>query len=189
MATMTKLKLLSDELLQRCWERSAIYDAENRFVGVIDAFGNRVDQRRYELDDSRAYIVDGNGNETTVIYDDRGNVVEEIDPLGNSTIRRYEDPRHPDRTFSCRAELYEVFLEKLRQWEDANKDTQTLDQFPINVQVNALAYVGYKMELERQVFVGFDFFIQCVAESLQDQNLKPLSNDINARELASAVLR
>lgn len=31
MATMTQSELLSDELLQRCWERSAVYDADNRF--------------------------------------------------------------------------------------------------------------------------------------------------------------
>jgi RHS repeat-associated protein len=74
----------------------AEYDAENRFIGVIDALGNRVDRRDFDTANNTGIIRDGNGNATTLIYDDRGNVVEEIDPQGNKTIRRYEDPRNPD---------------------------------------------------------------------------------------------
>lgn len=76
---------------------TAEYDADNRFVGIFDAAGNQVDKREYDTDNNRGIVRDGNGNATTIIYDDRGNVLEEIDPLGNKTIRRYEDPRNPDR--------------------------------------------------------------------------------------------
>jgi YD repeat-containing protein len=66
----------------------AEYDAENRFIGVIDALGNRVDRRDFDTANNTGIIRDGNGNATTLIYDDRGNVVEEIDPQGNKTWRR-----------------------------------------------------------------------------------------------------
>jgi len=74
----------------------AEYDADNRFVGIFDALGNKVDQRDFDTDNNRGIVRDGNGNPTTLLYDDRGNVVEEIDPQGNKTIRRYDDPRNPD---------------------------------------------------------------------------------------------
>jgi RHS repeat-associated protein len=74
----------------------AEYDADNRFVGIFDALGNKVDQRDFDTDNNRGIVRDGNGNPTTLLYDDRGNVLEEIDPQGNKTNRRYEDPRNPD---------------------------------------------------------------------------------------------
>lgn len=74
----------------------AKYDTDNRFVGIFDALGNLVDQREYDTDSNKGIIRDGNGNATTIIYDERGNVLEEIDPAGNKTLRRYEDPHNPD---------------------------------------------------------------------------------------------
>ncbi|MEZ6136168.1 MAG: putative Ig domain-containing protein [Pirellulaceae bacterium] len=72
------------------------YDDEGRYVGVFDAAGNLVDSRGYDSDRNTAIIRDARGNETTLIYDDRGNVLTETDPLGNVTVRRYEDPVNPD---------------------------------------------------------------------------------------------
>lgn len=66
------------------------------FTGVIDALGNRIDDRDFDTEQNTGVVRDGNGNATTLIYDDRGNVLEEIDALGNKTIRQYDDPRNPD---------------------------------------------------------------------------------------------
>lgn len=79
----------------------AVYEENPRtrqleFKGVIDAAGNRVDDRDFDTDNNTGVVRDGNGNATTLIYDDRGNVLEEIDPLGNTTFREYSDPRNPD---------------------------------------------------------------------------------------------
>ena len=74
----------------------AQYDADFRFVGIFDALGNQVDQRDFTTDNNTGIVRDSNGNPTRLVYDHRGNVVEELDSQGNKTIRRYEDPRHPD---------------------------------------------------------------------------------------------
>ncbi|MEX1026818.1 MAG: RHS repeat-associated core domain-containing protein, partial [Candidatus Paceibacterota bacterium] len=66
------------------------------FKGVIDAAGNRIDDRDFDTDQNQGVVRDGNGNATTLVYDDRGNVLEEIDPLGNTTFRQYDDARNPD---------------------------------------------------------------------------------------------
>ncbi len=72
------------------------YDDDGRYTGVFDAAGNLIDARDYNSDQNTAIIRDGNGNATTLTYNERGNVLEEIDALGNKTIRRYEDPQNPD---------------------------------------------------------------------------------------------
>ncbi|MDA8745661.1 putative Ig domain-containing protein, partial [Rubripirellula amarantea] len=72
------------------------YDDQGRYVGVFDAAGNLIDSRDYDSDRNMAVIRDGRGSATTLVYDDRGNVLTETDPLGNVTIRRYEDPVNPD---------------------------------------------------------------------------------------------
>ncbi|MEZ6096041.1 MAG: hypothetical protein R3C03_17755 [Pirellulaceae bacterium] len=75
----------------------ARYDAEtNDFIGVFDANGVQVDSREFDLSANTGVIRDANGNATTLIFDDRGNVTEEIDPLGKTTYREYNDPNNPD---------------------------------------------------------------------------------------------
>jgi RHS repeat-associated protein len=66
------------------------------FKGIIDAAGNRVDDRDFDTDQNTGIVRDGNGNATTLVYDDRGNVLEETDAAGNTTFREYNDPRNPD---------------------------------------------------------------------------------------------
>ncbi len=75
----------------------AVYDPEtNEFVGVFDANGNQIDSRENDLLSHTAIIRDGNNNETTLIYDDRGNVVQETDADGHTTFYEYGDPANPD---------------------------------------------------------------------------------------------
>lgn len=88
-----------DALNQRVLK--AVYEEDpqtNQFVfkGVIDAAGNRIDDRDFDTVANTGVIRDANGNATTLIYDDRGNVLEEIDAVGNKTVREYGDPRNPD---------------------------------------------------------------------------------------------
>ncbi|MBL8868680.1 MAG: putative Ig domain-containing protein [Planctomycetaceae bacterium] len=73
----------------------AIYE-NRRFIGMFDALGNEVGRQTIDTARNRGVVRDANGFETVLIYNDRGNVIEEIDPLGFKTIRRYEDPRNVD---------------------------------------------------------------------------------------------
>lgn len=73
----------------------AIYE-NRRFIGMFDALGNEVGRQTIDTARNRGIVRDANGFETVLIYNDRGNVIEEIDPLGFKTIRRYEDPRNVD---------------------------------------------------------------------------------------------
>lgn len=66
------------------------------FKGIIDAAGNRVDNRDFDTTQNTGIIRDANGNITRLLYDARGNVLEETDAAGNVTIRKYEDPNNPD---------------------------------------------------------------------------------------------
>lgn len=68
----------------------------NRFVRIVDAQGNTVDQRDYDLEARTAVIRDANGNAKTLVYDDRGNVLTETDALGGVTRYEYGDARNPD---------------------------------------------------------------------------------------------
>jgi fibro-slime domain-containing protein/RHS repeat-associated protein len=84
-----------DDLGQRDFK--VIYDAEGRFKEIIDALGNSVGKQIYdELASRRATVLDANGNATQLLYDERGNVLEETDAAGNKTLREYTDPRNPD---------------------------------------------------------------------------------------------
>lgn len=74
---------------------TVVYDGE-RFSHIIDAAGIITGQQQFDLDQRTGIVRDGNGNETTILYDERGNVLEETDPLGNTTYREYGDPRNPD---------------------------------------------------------------------------------------------
>ena len=84
-----------DDLGQRDFK--VIYDAEGRFKEIIDALGNSVGKQNYdELASRRATVLDANGNATQLLYNERGNVLEETDAAGNKTLREYTDPRNPD---------------------------------------------------------------------------------------------
>lgn len=73
------------------------YDADGRYVSVIDALGNPIQQQNYDrLAERRATVLDANGNPTELLYNERGNVIEETDAAGNVTYREYNDPRNPD---------------------------------------------------------------------------------------------
>lgn len=79
----------------------AVYSQDDKtgvrvFRGVIDAFGNRIDNRDFDLDRNTGVIRDGNGNQTSLTFDDRGNLLTESDPLGFVRTYKYEDPRNPD---------------------------------------------------------------------------------------------
>ncbi len=50
-------------------------------LAVIDEFGNREEQS-WDPAARTGTITDGRGNVTTLVYDDRGNVLEVNDPLG-----------------------------------------------------------------------------------------------------------
>ena len=69
---------------------------QTQFKGVFDALDNRVDSRDNDAESRTAIVRDANGNETKLVYDQRGNVVEEIDAHDKTTVREYEDSRHPD---------------------------------------------------------------------------------------------
>lgn len=86
-----------DEAIDPNGNRSlqVIYE-DHRFVEVIDAQGNRIDQRDYDLEARTAIVRDGNGNEMSLVYNDRGNVRTETDPLGNVKRYEYTDPINPE---------------------------------------------------------------------------------------------
>jgi RHS repeat-associated protein len=67
-----------------------------RYVGVFDGLGNEIGKQEIDVLNNQGIVRDANGNPTTLKYDNRGNVLEEIDPAGNKTIREYKDPRNPD---------------------------------------------------------------------------------------------
>ncbi|TWU37529.1 tRNA nuclease WapA precursor [Novipirellula aureliae] len=68
----------------------------NKYVGVFDALGNEIGKQQIDTTNNQGIIRDANGNATTLKYDPRGNVLEETDPLGNTTYREYNDPQNPD---------------------------------------------------------------------------------------------
>lgn len=66
------------------------------FKRVIDANGNPIDDRDFDIDQMTGVIRDGNGNETFLKFDERGNILEERDANNYTTYREYEDPLNPD---------------------------------------------------------------------------------------------
>lgn len=71
------------------------YDATGRIVATIDAQGNRFEQL-WDPSNFAGTTIDGNGNVTELVYNERGNVLIERDPLGHETLYEYNDSRHPD---------------------------------------------------------------------------------------------
>lgn len=105
-----------DEALDQNGEREfkVIYGDDGRFEQVIDVNGMIIQTADPpNLAQRTAVVRDGNGNATTLIFDDRGNVVEERDAFYDGpstsgadcsqgvsvphvTLRCYEDSRNPD---------------------------------------------------------------------------------------------
>jgi RHS repeat-associated protein len=89
------LDSLDRRVLKAVYEENS-ETGQTEFKGVIDADGNRIDNRDFDTDNNTGTVLDANGNATTLIYDDRGNVLTETDPDGNVTTREYNDPANPD---------------------------------------------------------------------------------------------
>jgi YD repeat-containing protein len=76
--------------------RRTEYDANGRVVALIDAAGNRIAQSWDPGSFSGTYT-DARGNTTQLVYNDRGNLVQKVDPLGGTTKYEYLDAANPDR--------------------------------------------------------------------------------------------
>lgn len=71
------------------------YDDDGRIAAIIDGNGNRREQT-WDPASFTGTFIDGNENVTQLVYDSRGNILQEIDALGNATLYEYGDSRHPD---------------------------------------------------------------------------------------------
>ncbi len=69
-------------------------DDDGRFVGLVDALGNVIEQQ-YDIENNTFVQIDRNGNPTTLLFDDRGNITEETDALGGKTLYEYGDADNP----------------------------------------------------------------------------------------------
>jgi RHS repeat-associated protein len=72
------------------------YGPDGRIVAVIDALGNRV-QQNFDPANFTGTRTDARGNQTVLVYNDRGNVLEERDPEGGVKKFEYADPANPDK--------------------------------------------------------------------------------------------
>ncbi|MBI3467959.1 MAG: putative Ig domain-containing protein, partial [Planctomycetes bacterium] len=72
------------------------YGPDGRVEKVIDALGNEVLQN-FVPSNFTGTITDASGNVTLLVYNARGNIVEQQDPEGGITLYKYTDPRHPDK--------------------------------------------------------------------------------------------
>lgn len=95
---LTNPKHYLDEIVDPLGRRGVRteYDASGRLVAVIDANGNRVEQS-FDPAAFSGTRRDANGNVTNIFYNDRGNVLREVDPLGGVMQYAYEDPANPDK--------------------------------------------------------------------------------------------
>ena len=82
-------------------ETSITYNLANRLGSLFNAFGHTT-QFNYNMDDRTEQVRDPLGHITTLEYDDRGNVIREVNPLGHSVISNYDDD---DNLISIRDEL------------------------------------------------------------------------------------
>lgn len=72
------------------------YGPDGRIVAVIDALGNRTEQN-FDPANFTGTRIDARGHVTTLVYNDRGNLLEERDPEGGVTKYEYSDPANPDK--------------------------------------------------------------------------------------------
>lgn len=75
------------------------YDATGRLVAVIDEDGKRAEQA-WNPGGFSGTITDRNGNVTSLVYNERGNVITETNALGQTTTFAYADPANPDKQTS-----------------------------------------------------------------------------------------
>ena len=61
---------------------------------MVDALGNVIEQQ-YDIENNTFVQIDRNGNPTTLLYDDRGNITEETNALGGKTLYEYNDADNP----------------------------------------------------------------------------------------------
>jgi RHS repeat-associated protein len=73
------------------------YDASGRLVGNLDAFGNAITYG-HDLANNREYITNRLGFVTVSEYDDHGNVIRTIDPLGAESLSSYDENGNVLRT-------------------------------------------------------------------------------------------
>ena len=81
------------------------HEQTGQLLSIHDAEGNPVQTQEYDkLNQNIGVVRDGNGNATELLFDDRGNVLEERDPsydparpTEHVTFYRYEDPANPDQ--------------------------------------------------------------------------------------------
>ena len=67
-----------------------VLDQSGQIKSVSDQFGVYQQVERNELNQVVA-TVDGNGNRIEYEYDDRGNIIREVDPLGGTTLRTFDN--------------------------------------------------------------------------------------------------
>jgi len=72
------------------------YGPDGRVLAVIDAAGNRFEQN-FDPRNFTGTRTDGRGNVTTLVYNARGNLLEEHKPEGGITRWEYNDPANPDK--------------------------------------------------------------------------------------------
>jgi RHS repeat-associated protein len=72
------------------------YGPDGRIVAIIDALGHRQEQN-FDPANFSGTRTDARGNVTTLIYNPRGNVLEERNPEGEVRKFEYNDPVNPDK--------------------------------------------------------------------------------------------
>jgi YD repeat-containing protein len=66
-----------------------LYDEQGRLIATVDADGNRIDVS-HQTDANREVVTNRRGFTTTYVYDNAGNVTEQIDALGHVTRYTYD---------------------------------------------------------------------------------------------------
>ncbi|RYD37204.1 MAG: RHS repeat protein, partial [Verrucomicrobiaceae bacterium] len=78
------------------YTRRVIYE-NGRFVRVEDADGNTVASQTHQSSDFTGTRTDALGNITRLLYDRRGNILEETTPDGHTAKFEYADSTNPDK--------------------------------------------------------------------------------------------